>query len=178
MKLNEYLIIKFRISFSDDVKNEPIQVQLTGSSSNWQQIKHVLDQRIYSSDAEIFWEVLNHGQMDIADISFGSVDRDREPDKHVLYQRTQFSNTWIFWEPLKDRQTATVSGSVLIRLRPVTDQAVQNLISAKENNKLLKMFFGILRSVNITKLIGETEPLRIEIKIFYDRLAAPKKSKF
>lgn len=137
-------------------------MQLTGFGRNWQEVKTVLYQRIHSSDAEIFWEAFNHGQMDIEDISFDSVARD----------------TSNFLEACNDRQTASVSGFVLFRLRPVTDQAVQNLISAKENNKLLKMFLGILRSVNITKVIGETESLPIKIKIFYDKLAAPKKSKF
>lgn len=169
------------IFFSDTVNNAPIQVQLTGNGQTWEQVKRVLYQSIHSFGTEFFGEPLNYGQMDIVDFSFGSVGQDREQDEHVLYQRIQFSDTGILGEALKDRQNDiedTLSGSVLIRLRPVTDQAVQNLISAKENNNLLQMVFGILRRLNITKLMSEKESLQIQIKVFYDSLATPKRGKF
>lgn len=42
-------------------------------------------------------------------------------------------------------------GSIVIRLRPISEQAVQNLLSAKENNKLLEMIGGILKQAYIKK---------------------------
>lgn len=65
------------------------------------------------------------------------------------------------------------SGSVVIRLRPVTDDAVQNLLNAKENNKLIQMIFGMLQKVDIAKLIGTTKSLQIKIQVFNDRSKTP-----
>lgn len=103
-----------------------------------EQVEQVLYKRMRSSDTEILGEALSHGQMDIDDVS---------------------------------------AGSVVIRLRPVTDQAVQTLINAKDNNKLLQMIFGILRKVNIAKIMSDTKSLQIRIQVFYDMLATSKQGK-
>lgn len=124
--------------FSDDVYNEPIEMRLTVYGRFGEHVEQILYEHIRSSDTDILGEVLSHGQMDISDVS---------------------------------------QGSVVIRLRPVTDQAVQTLISAKENNKLLQMIFGILRTVNIAKIISETKSLQIRIQVIYDKSATSKQGK-
>lgn len=103
-----------------------------------------------------------------------------EQVEQVLYQRIHSLETEIFGETLSHGQMDiddVYPGSVVLRLKPVTDQAVQTLISAKENNKMLQMVFGILRRVNIANLMRDTNSLQIRIQVFYDRLATSKQSK-
>lgn len=58
-------------------------------------------------------------------------------------------------------------GSVILQLRPVTDQAVQTLLSAKDNNRLVEMIFGMLKRVDIAKIMDSAEPLQIRVQIYY-----------
>lgn len=100
--------------------------------------------------------------------------------EQVLYQRIRSSITGILGETLSHGQMDiddVFHGSVVLRLKPVTVQAVQTLISAKENNKLVHMIFGILRKINIAKLMSDTDPLKIRIQIFYDKVATSMQSK-
>lgn len=59
------------------------------------------------------------------------------------------------------------SGSVVLRLRPLTDQAVQTLLNAKKNNKLIDMIIGMLKNINIADKINDTEPLKIKVQVYY-----------
>lgn len=59
------------------------------------------------------------------------------------------------------------SGSVVLRLRPLTDQAVQTLLNARENNKLVDMIIGMLKNINIADKMNETEPLEIKVQVYY-----------
>lgn len=59
------------------------------------------------------------------------------------------------------------SGSVVLRLRPLTDQAVQTLLNAKKNNKLIGMIIGMLKNINIADKLNETEPLEIKVQVYY-----------
>lgn len=70
------------------------------------------------------------------------------------------------------------SGSIVIRLRPISDTAVQNLLNAKENNKLLEIIGGILKQVYIEKVTDETTPMRVRIQVIYSHSASKKPSKF
>lgn len=57
------------------------------------------------------------------------------------------------------------SGSVVLQLKPITDQAVQNLLNAKENNNLLHMVLGMLKQIDRFKLFGESQILKINVEI-------------
>lgn len=59
------------------------------------------------------------------------------------------------------------SGSVVLRLRPLTDQAVQTLLNAKKNNKLFDMIFGMLKNINIADKMNDKEPLEIRVQVYY-----------
>lgn len=59
------------------------------------------------------------------------------------------------------------SGSVVLRLRPLTDQAVQTLLNAKENNKLFDMIIGMLKNINIADKMSDKEPLEIKVQVYY-----------
>lgn len=47
-------------------------------------------------------------------------------------------------------------GSVVLQLRPVTDQAVKTLLNARENNRLVEMIPGMLQKSNIAKIMDGT----------------------
>lgn len=55
-------------------------------------------------------------------------------------------------------------GSIVLHLRPITDDAVQTLLNAKCNDKLLEMIFGILKKVSIENIIDDGEPLKSRCK--------------
>lgn len=59
------------------------------------------------------------------------------------------------------------SGSVVLQLRPLTDQAVKTLLSAKNNNKLVDIIFGMLKNLNISDKMDKTEPLEIKVQVCY-----------
>lgn len=62
----------------------------------------------------------------------------------------------------------TVShGSVVLQLRPITDQAVQTLLNAKHNNRLVEMIYGMLTQVDIEKILNDAEPLKIRVNVCY-----------
>lgn len=61
-------------------------------------------------------------------------------------------------------------GSVIIQLRPVTDDAVQTLLNAKENNKLIEMILGILKKVDIVSHLDKERPLQIRVQVFGSKL--------
>lgn len=67
-------------------------------------------------------------------------------------------------------------GSIVIRLRPISDQAVQNLLNAKENNKLLELIGGILKQAYIKKVTDKTTPMRVRVKVIYSNSASKKPS--
>lgn len=58
-------------------------------------------------------------------------------------------------------------GSIILHLRPVTDEAAQTLLNAKDNNKLLEMIFRILKKVKVEDIIDEEEPLKIKVQVQY-----------
>lgn len=58
-------------------------------------------------------------------------------------------------------------GSVVLQLRPITDQAVQTLLNAKENNKLLQMILGMLKQINISKIFHGSETVQIKLQVCY-----------
>lgn len=59
-------------------------------------------------------------------------------------------------------------GSVVLQLRPVTDQAVQTLLSAKDNNRLVEMIYEMLKKIDIAKIMnGGAEPIQIRVQIYY-----------
>lgn len=58
------------------------------------------------------------------------------------------------------------SGSIVLQLRPVTDQAVQTLLNVRENNRLVEMIVGMLKKVNIASMMDGTEPLEIKVQVY------------
>ena len=58
-------------------------------------------------------------------------------------------------------------GSVVFQLRPLTDQAAQNLLDAKKNNRLVKMVCGILKQVEIPEMKSCSQPLKIKVQVCY-----------
>ena len=71
----------------------------------------------------------------------------------------------------------TLLGSVVFQLRPLTDQAAQNLLDAKTNNKLVKMVCGILKQVKIPEMKSGSKPLEIKVQVCYARSTKPKEGK-
>lgn len=57
-------------------------------------------------------------------------------------------------------------GSVILQLRPVTDQAVKTLLNARENNRLVEMITGMLQKSNIAKIMDGTM-LEITVQVRY-----------
>lgn len=58
------------------------------------------------------------------------------------------------------------SGSIVLQLRPVTDQAVQTLLNVRDNNRLVEMIVGMLKKVNIASMMDGTEPLEIKVQVY------------
>lgn len=87
--------------------------------------------------------------------------------EQALYNES--SNTGILSEVMTHQlDLETVShGSVVLQLRPITDQAVQTLLNAKHNNKLVEMIYGMLKQVDIEKILNDTEPLKIRVNVCY-----------
>lgn len=66
-------------------------------------------------------------------------------------------------------------GSIVLHLRPITDDAVQTLLNAKCNNKLLEMIFGMLKKVSIENIIDDDgEPLKIKVLVQYAKSSKEK----
>lgn len=68
-------------------------------------------------------------------------------------------------------------GSVIIQLRPVTDDAAQTLLNAKENNRLYEMILGILRKVDIARKLDNEMPLQIRVQVYYSKSQAAETGK-
>ena len=122
---------------SDDVRNDSVDLRLSTTASP--QVEQALYQRFQSTETEILEEAISLGQMDLYDIS---------------------------------------SGSVVLQLRPVTDQATQTLLNAKENNHLLEMIFGMLKRVNISQMMDGSKPLEIKVQVCYASTTKPKSGEF
>lgn len=129
----------FTNSLTDDAQNEPIQIQLTVDDVTGTQVEEYLNEHISSSDTMVVENVLSFGQMDIEDVS---------------------------------------RGSVVLQLRPVTDQAVKNLLNAKQNHKLADLIFGILKKVHIDRVMNETNPIRVSLQVVYASLNSNIPGKF
>ena len=65
-------------------------------------------------------------------------------------------------------------GSVILQLRPVTEQAVNKLLNAKENNRLLEMILEMLEHTDIEKQIDVSKPLKIKVQVWYASSTKPK----
>lgn len=92
-------------------------------------------------------------------------------------QDTHTSSTRILEEAISHGQMdieEVFEGSVVLQLRPLTDQAVQTLLSARENNRLVEMIIGMLQKANIAKITDGTIPVEIKVQIKY---AKPGKAK-
>ena len=65
-------------------------------------------------------------------------------------------------------------GSVVLQLRPVTEQAVNKLLNAKENNRLLEMVLEMLEHTDIVKQVDVSKPLKIQVQVWYASSTIPK----
>lgn len=100
--------------------------------------------------------------------------------EYDLYQNINSDNTEILEDSISHGQMEIKSvclGSVVLQLRPLTDQAVQTLINAKDNNRLLEMIVGMLKKVNIGQNMNSTEPMTINLRVYYDNSADAKSGK-
>lgn len=90
--------------------------------------------------------------------------------EHALYQHINSPDIKIQEEAIHHGQMyidSVVSGSVVLQLRPVTDHAVQALMNAKENNRLLEMITGMLENVDVDKVTQNTESLQIKVQVYH-----------
>lgn len=110
---------------------------MTAGGPTGPQVEEALHNYYYSSGTGILEETISYGQMDIMDIS---------------------------------------PGSVVLHLRPITDQAVKTLLNAKNNNRLSEMIFEMLKKVKIANLMDGIDPIEIKVQVFYTK--PPKPSKF
>ena len=65
-------------------------------------------------------------------------------------------------------------GSVVLQLRPVTEQAANKLLNAKENNRLLEMVLEMLEHTDIEKRVDVSKPLIIKVQVWYASSTKPK----
>ncbi|XP_061164251.1 uncharacterized protein LOC133173280 [Saccostrea echinata] len=119
---------------SESVQNRSINIRLAMEGATGSQVEQALHQQILSSETRILEEAITHGQMNIEDVS---------------------------------------SGSVVIQLRPVTDQAVQTLLNARENNRLVELILGMIKRVNVPS-VQSTEPLEVRVQVSYSNPTAAK----
>lgn len=68
-------------------------------------------------------------------------------------------------------------GSVIIQLRPVTDDAAQTLLNAKKNNRLIEMILEILTKVDIARTLAIERAVQIRVQVYYSKSQAPETSK-
>lgn len=90
------------------------------------------------------------------------------------------SSTGILEEAILHGQTDIVKvskGSVVLQLRPLTDQAVQTLLNARENNRLVEMIIGMLQKANIAKITDGTIPVEIKVQVKYAKTEKSKSGK-
>lgn len=87
------------------------------------------------------------------------------------------SSTGILEEAISNGQMdikKVSEGSVVLQLRPLTDKAVQTLLNAKENNRLVEMIIGMLQKANITKITDGTIPVEIKVQVKYAKTGKAK----
>ena len=65
-------------------------------------------------------------------------------------------------------------GSVILQLRPVTEQAANKLLNAKENNRLLEMVLEMLEHTDIEKQVDVSKPFKIKVQVRYASSTKPK----
>lgn len=100
--------------------------------------------------------------------------------EHDLYQHINYSDTEILEDSISHGQMEIKNvclGSVVLQLRPLTDQAVQTLLNAKDNNRLLEIIVGMLKKINIAQIIKRTEPMTIKLQIYSVNSAEAKSGK-
>lgn len=100
--------------------------------------------------------------------------------EQALHQQIQSKDTRILEEAIAHGQMDiedVATGSVVIQLRPVTDQAVQILLNARENNRLVEMVLGMLKRVNAPDMMQGTESLEVRVQVSYASSAAAKSCK-
>lgn len=100
--------------------------------------------------------------------------------EHAVFQQLS-SDAEILGEVISHGQMnieKVVLGSVVLILRPLTDQAVQTLLDAKTNNNLAQMIFAMLSKIDIKKMMDTAEPLEIRVQVLYSESAKPKPCKF
>lgn len=68
-------------------------------------------------------------------------------------------------------------GSVIIQLRPVTDDAAQTLLNAKKNNRLIEMILEILTKVDIARTLAIERAVQIRVQVYYSKSQAAETSK-
>lgn len=125
--------------FLGDVPNGAIAIRMRVDGPVGVQVEHDLYQHINSSDTEILEDTISHGQMDILNVSLGSV---------------------------------------VLQLRPLTDQAVKTLLNANDNNRLLELILGIVKKVNIAQILKSTEPLTLKLQVYPVKSADVKTGKY
>ena len=70
------------------------------------------------------------------------------------------------------------AGCVVLQLRPLTENATQLLLKAKENNRLFEMIFEMLKQINIfDKMVGSNK-LEIKVQVCYASATKPNSGKF
>lgn len=90
--------------------------------------------------------------------------------EHSLIHHINLSDPMILMQTLSHGQSViggVSSGSVIIQLRPITDQAVQNLLDAKNNNCLIEMIFGMLLHINVAKAMNTEGSLVVKVRVLY-----------
>lgn len=87
----------------------------------------VVLENYHFSDSEILQEAICYGQMDIANVS---------------------------------------TGSVVILLKPLSDQAIQTLLYAKDNMRIVQMIIGMLRKIDNEQFIINTDILKSEFRLY------------
>lgn len=65
-------------------------------------------------------------------------------------------------------------GSVILLLRPVTEQAANELLNAKKNNRLLEMVLKMLEHTDLEKRVDVSKPLKIKVQVWYASSTKPK----
>lgn len=101
--------------------------------------------------------------------------------EHALFQQLHLSDAEILGEVISHGQMnieKVILGSVVLILKPLTDQAVQTLLDAKTNNNLAQMIFAMLSKIDIKKMMDNAEPLEIRVQVLYSESAKPKPCKF
>lgn len=87
----------------------------------------VVLENYHFSDAEILQEAICYGQMDIVNVS---------------------------------------TGSVVILLKPHTDQANQTLLYAKDNMRIVQMIIGMLGKIDNEQFMINTDILKSEFRLY------------